>query len=191
MKIRPKTFHPSAKNWTLAVLLLPAAILVTVFLLGGIYSNTVSAADPLKCGSGATLVPAAGSTPAYCTCPANQTLTDANSCTNPIKTDPPSTAKYYCGRGESKVSTSINIGCRHAGTALTDALFAIIRFLTAGVGLIVIASMVVAGIQYASSRGDPQATASAIDRIRSNVIALLVFMFAYAMLNYVIPGVVF
>jgi len=70
-------------------------------------------------------------------------------------------------------------------------MFAIIRFLTTGVGLVLIGSMVVAGIQYASSRGDPQATASALNRIMSNVIALLIFLFAYAILNYVIPGVVF
>ena len=116
--------------------------------------------------------------------------TKSNSSVQPLRVDC-TDSRYYCGSGDSKVYTSIDFGCRHAGTALADVMFAIIRFLTTGVGLVLIGSMVVAGIQYASSRGDPQATASALNRIMSNVIALLIFLFAYAILNYVIPGVVF
>ena len=69
-----------------------------------------------------------------------------------------------------------------------DATFGIIRFLSDGVGIVVVASTVYAGIQYSSSRGDPNASAQAIKRIQSNVIALLIFIFGYALLNYVIPG---
>jgi hypothetical protein len=66
-------------------------------------------------------------------------------------------------------------------------IFSIIRFLSAGVGIIIIASMIVAGIQYTSARGDPNAVAKAQLRIRSNVVALLIYIFAYAILNYLIP----
>lgn len=69
-----------------------------------------------------------------------------------------------------------------------DLLFAIIRFLSVGVGLVIVASMVYAGVQYIGSRGDPNANALAIKRIQSNVTALLIFIFSYALLNYVIPG---
>jgi len=69
-----------------------------------------------------------------------------------------------------------------------DITFAIIRFLSIGVGLVLVGSMVVAGIQYAGSRGDPNSTAQAQKRIASNVTALLIFIFAYAILNYVVPG---
>jgi hypothetical protein len=69
-----------------------------------------------------------------------------------------------------------------------DMTFAIIRFLTTGVGLVLVASMIWAGMQYTFSRGDPQASANAVTRIRSNVIALLIFIFAYAIINYVVPG---
>lgn len=97
----------------------------------------------------------------------------------------------YCGDGESKVKISFDIGCRGEGggiqNPITDAVFAIIRFLTLGVGLIIVGSVVVAGIQYTSSRGDPQATAAAITRIKSNVTAFLIYVFSFALLNYVIP----
>ncbi len=97
-------------------------------------------------------------------------------------------AGKQCGAGDSKTTTSIDIGCVGKGNAITDATFAIIRFLTNGVGIVIVASLVVAGIQYTSSKGEPNETAKAIKRIQSNVVALLMFIFAYAMLNYIIPG---
>jgi hypothetical protein len=68
--------------------------------------------------------------------------------------------------------------------------FAIVKFLSDGVGLVVIASLIVGGIQFTASRGDPQATATAIRRIRSNVGAFLLFIFAYVILNYIVPGAI-
>lgn len=95
---------------------------------------------------------------------------------------------YYCGGGTQAVHVSIDLGCQHKGNPILDVLFAIIRLLSDGVGLVVIASLVLAGIQFTSSSGDPQASAKAVKRIQGNVIALLIFFFAYAILNYVVPG---
>lgn len=97
---------------------------------------------------------------------------------------------YICGGGKHNpsVKVSINIGCQGKGNPIMDATFGIIHFLSDGVGLVIIASMIWAGIQYTSSRGDPQATAKAKKRIESNVISLLLFIFAYALLNYIVPG---
>jgi len=92
------------------------------------------------------------------------------------------------GKGNNSVKTSINIGCRGKGNPIMDATFAIIRFLTTGVGIVLVGSMIYAGIQYTSSRGDPQATASAVNRLKANAWALLLFLFGYAILNYIIPG---
>lgn len=108
-----------------------------------------------------------------------------------------SKTKFQCGSGANTVYTSIDIGCKGSNcksnkpggcSALTDAVFAIIRAISVGVGLVIVASMVWAGIQYTASRDDPSAVGKAKERIRSNVIALLVYIFAYAILNYVIPN---
>jgi hypothetical protein len=110
---------------------------------------------------------------------------------------PAAQGKYQCGSGKNAVKTSINIGCHGTNcktsnvdgcSALLDALFAIIRFLSAGVGIVVIASVVWAGVQYASARDDPGETSKAKDRIRNSLIALLIFIFGYAILNYIIPA---
>ena len=93
-----------------------------------------------------------------------------------------------CGSGDSAVTTSIDLGCKAKGNPIMDALFAIIRFLSIGVGLVIIGSLVVAGIQFTSSRGDPQGSANALKRVQSTFIALLLFLFTYAILNYIVPG---
>jgi heme A synthase len=118
------------------------------------------------------------------------------------KFDSPTTSTHGCGSKEDLVRTTINFGCKGescaqgqtAGycsvrhSAVIDMTFAIIKFLSYGVGLIVVASMIVAGIQYTTSRGDPKAVAMAEQRIKSTVAALLIFIFAYAILNYIIPA---
>lgn len=110
-----------------------------------------------------------------------------------------------CGTGPQRVDTSIDFGCQgdsctdgpttgqagycgHPHSGIDDLLFAVIRFLSAGVGLIVLASVIIGGIQYTISRGDPNATQAAIKRLVSSVVALLVYIFAYAILNFVVPG---
>ncbi len=86
------------------------------------------------------------------------------------------------------VTTSINFGCSNSGTPAISLLFAVIRFLTDGVGLVVIASIVFAGIQYTMAGSDPQAVSKAKKRITSSIIALIVYIFAFAIINYLVPG---
>jgi len=101
-----------------------------------------------------------------------------------------STTPYYCGDKSYGAYTSIDLGCEHHGNPIMALTFAIVKFLSDGVGLVVIASLIVGGIQFTASRGDPQATATAIRRIRSNVGAFLLFIFAYVILNYIVPGAI-
>lgn len=96
--------------------------------------------------------------------------------------------KYYCGNWKAyHFTTNIDFGCSHHGNPIMDITFAILRVLSDGVGIVVVGSVIYGGILYVMSKGDPQATAKAIGRIRSSLTALLIFIFAYAILNYLIP----
>jgi hypothetical protein len=95
----------------------------------------------------------------------------------------------YCGSPDLKaINTNIDLGCKGQGEPIMDLLFALIRFVSYGVGLVIVGSLTFAGIQYIGSRGDPSANAMAIKRITANVTALLLFAFAYAIINYIVPG---
>src|SRR5206468_3901288 len=110
-------------------------------------------------------------------------IADPNPCDSPNKGDP-----VCCGKGATAYMPSFSLGCQAKGNAILDLLFAVIRFLSVGAGLVIIASLVYAGIQYSASAGDPNAHATAVKRIRANVVALLIFVFAYAIVNYLVPG---
>jgi Type IV secretion system pilin len=99
-------------------------------------------------------------------------------------------AQNACGGGDSQIVTSIDLGCLGKGNSIVDLTFAIIRFLSYGVGLVVATSLIVAGLQYIGSQGNPENTNNAINRIRRSVIALIIYIFAFAILNYVVPGTV-
>lgn len=134
-----------------------------VLLLGFVFLPTVSYAAPAE----------------------DSTEKPANNTTQALDTG---ASGGVCGEGENTVKTMINIGCRGKGNPILDLIFAIIRVMSIGVGLVVIGSMIVAGIQYTMSAGEPAATAKAIERIRNTFFALLLFIFAYAIINWLVPA---
>lgn len=66
-----------------------------------------------------------------------------------------------------------------------------VRFLSVGVGIAVTISIVVSGIQYMASRGNPQSIQAAQSRLWNAIIALLLFIFMTVIINFLIPGGVF
>lgn len=67
----------------------------------------------------------------------------------------------------------------------------LINLLSAGVAVIVVISLIFAGIQYTTSGGDAQKVAAAKSRIYNSVFALVAFLFLYAFLQWLVPGGVF
>ncbi len=66
-----------------------------------------------------------------------------------------------------------------------------LKFLTAGVALVVTTLVVVGGIQYMTAGGNPQNTQAAIMRISNALIGLAVYLFMFAILQWLIPGGLF
>lgn len=110
----------------------------------------------------------------------------SNNATSP-QTGGSSVATHSCGAVSQRVDTAIDIGCRGQGNPILDMMFAVIRLLSNGVGLVIIGSIIYGGIQYTTSAGDPQKSAMATGRIRQTLIALGIYIFSYPLLNYLIP----
>ena len=60
--------------------------------------------------------------------------------------------------------------------------------LSAVAGVVIAASIVAAGIQYSSAGANPQQVAAARQRMVNAVLALLVFAFGYAVVQWLVPG---
>jgi hypothetical protein len=96
--------------------------------------------------------------------------------------------------GFDKATTKYDLDCNNDGKVdngcniVTKYVNPIITVLSGVVGVVVVIAIIIAGIQYAGSAGDPQKAMAAKIRIRNAIIALLMLMFMYAFLRFVIPG---
>jgi hypothetical protein len=96
----------------------------------------------------------------------------ANTCTDP--------ATSKCQGTSTSTSDNCNL--------IKDYVDPFIGFLAALVGVSVVISIVIGGIQYGSSAGDSARVNAAKNRIRNSIIALIAFVFLFALLNFLIPG---
>lgn len=71
---------------------------------------------------------------------------------------------------------------------ITWYLVVAINILSALAGIAIAISIAYGGIEYSMSGSDPQKVSAAKDRIRNAIIALIFFIFGFAILNYLIPG---
>lgn len=77
----------------------------------------------------------------------------------------------------------------HCG--ILDLLQIVTNTLSAVVGITIVIMIIVAGIQYSSAEDNPQKVQAARTRIVNAIIALIVFIFMFAILQYLIPGGIF
>lgn len=78
--------------------------------------------------------------------------------------------------------------CKEGNCLVRNYINPIIKFLVALVGLVVVVAIIIGGIRYAASDGDPQKAAAGKSQIKGAIIALVCFMLLYAALNWLIPG---
>lgn len=65
---------------------------------------------------------------------------------------------------------------------------AAIKFLSAMVGVVVVAMLIAGGVRYVSAGSDPQAVTKAKEMIRNAIFAIIVFMFLFGFLDWIVPG---
>lgn len=113
--------------------------------------------------------------------------------------------KYTCGtydNEERNVKTKFDFGCigtQYARTGqgqknlgpIQDMVYAFIRFLSIGVGIVLAISVIISGIQYSMSEGSAEVTQKAKARIRSAIMGLAIYIFAFSILQFLVPGGVF
>lgn len=96
-----------------------------------------------------------------------------------------------CPTNSDPAITSGNCATAAKCDLMTQYIYPFINLLAAFVGVAVVISMIIGGIQYGSSAGDPQKVSAAKNRIRNAIIALVTFIFLYALLNFLVPGGLF
>lgn len=96
------------------------------------------------------------------------------------------------GTGGSSDSGGQDSVCGESGTRCTTFVEKYINpfiYLLSGlVGVLAVISIIMAGIQYASSADDPGVVTKAKQRMFNTVIGLVAYIFLYAFFDYLVPG---
>lgn len=66
-----------------------------------------------------------------------------------------------------------------------------INLLAATFGAVAVISIIIGGINYTTSEGDPQKAGKAKSRITNTLIAVVAFLFLYSFLQFLVPGGIF
>ncbi|HET7630574.1 MAG TPA: pilin [Candidatus Saccharimonadales bacterium] len=94
------------------------------------------------------------------------------------------------------VKTSFNFGCKKGSgevgkNPIFGLLLALINFLAVGVGIAVVIGLIIGGYKYMISNGNAGQVEDAKKTIANSLIALFLFAFMYALINFLVPGGVF
>lgn len=92
--------------------------------------------------------------------------------------------------GKNTATSSELKNCLKNNSIVTD-LNIIINFLSVGVGVVVIAMIIVGGIQYSLAGDSSEAINKAKTRITNALIALVAYLFLFSFLQWIIPGGLF
>lgn len=91
------------------------------------------------------------------------------------------------------IETSV-IDCNSVNSGrgiIWDILVVFINFLSAGVGIAVVAGIVFGAVTYASAGGSAEQAKKGITFVTNAVIALVLYIFMYAIINFLVPGGLF
>lgn len=91
----------------------------------------------------------------------------------------------FCGG----VSVGFDVGCDPKDNNPIHAyLAAVIKWLSGLIAAAAAIMIVVSGIQYITSSGNPDATKAAKSRLTNAILGIILFIFMFAILNWLIPG---
>ncbi len=90
-----------------------------------------------------------------------------------------------------EIETSIVKCNTNSGNPVIGIMLEIINFLAVGVGIAVVGGIIWGGMIYASSNGEPNKVQQAKLIIVNAVLGLVLFIFMYAIINFLVPGGLF
>jgi hypothetical protein len=96
--------------------------------------------------------------------------------------------KQYLSQASCPISRAEN---ENTGGCVYYWLETAINFFSAIVGIVVVISIIIGGVQYSTAGSDPKKVAEAKGRIFNALIALLAFIFLYSFLQWLVPGGIF
>jgi hypothetical protein len=90
-------------------------------------------------------------------------------------------------RGECPVG-EYSVDNTGGGGAILVYLRWVLKLLSSAIGIVIVMMIVLSGLQYITSTGDPGRIKNAKGRLQNAIIALVLFLSMFAILNFLVPG---
>lgn len=91
-------------------------------------------------------------------------------------------------KGDAAKRTSFSFNGKTTDVTIRDVVIEILKFLSIAVGLAVVGGVAAGGIVYSTAQGSPGKTQAGIKIITNSILALVLYLLMYAMLQFLIPG---
>ena len=98
----------------------------------------------------------------------------------------PGAHRVYAQNFEGRCEDAANVNPDTCG--IVAYLQTAINILTAVVGVVIVIMVALGGVQYTLARDNPQESAAAKTRIYNALMALVIYLFSFAFLQYLVPG---
>lgn len=96
----------------------------------------------------------------------------------------------YCYAGPKSISTIIAISGNNTFASLAEYIDALYRYLVPTMAVVAVVMVMIAGLQYILSRGNPSAVKQAKERIAKAVVGLILLLSAYTLAYFLDPRLV-
>ncbi len=114
----------------------------------------------------------------------------ADICYPPGGTGPPS--PQACSQpGASEPIDPSASGATSGSTTIDRLIQSAVDLMAAVTGIVIVLSIIIGGIQYMTARDNSSQVAAAKNRILMSVLSLVLFIFAYTILQWLVPGGIF
>jgi hypothetical protein len=181
-----KTINSIRRVWlVLAILIVPITFFAsTTQITYATIPTTGANAPPTTTGTADTCTSSSG-----CSCP----TTASGGCYSQCTSGTGASGCVDCSSGYcSDPAADPNAKCdKQDCDIISKYVNPTINLLSLVFGLIVVISIILGGIQFTTSEGDPQKAAAAKGRISKAIFALFAYAFLYAFLQFIVPGGIF
>jgi hypothetical protein len=82
-------------------------------------------------------------------------------------------------------------GCSSSDNAIIETIISIFNWASIGVGVVVVAFVIVGAIVYTTAAGNQERSKKGMEIIRNAILALILYLAMWAFLNYLVPGGLF
>lgn len=91
-------------------------------------------------------------------------------------------------KGDCAKTTAFSFNGKTTDVGISDVVIELLKFASAAVGIAVVGGIIWGGIVYATSKGSPANVQKGIKIIGSSVVALILYLLMYAIIQFLVPN---